>query len=211
MSLRDVWKDLNNSGAGYYTYDDMRNIPNLPGIYAWYYPLDIRQDTLEDFIATLKLIFEYDSGSGKTPVTRDNKFTFPWSVIESSIKVSLKKLDPNRQLGGTPIQTLWNNMYDNAEKVLIFREALLKSSILLPPLYIGKTRSLSERYSEHLRGAEAGCFKSRFTEHMKINNIRIELKDLIFYAIPLNDSILGTEDLLEEILKMLSGPIYSVN
>ena len=100
---------------------------------------------------------------------------------------------------------------------------MLVASILMPPLYIGKTNDLRVRCRQHRSSSkqEENNFHNRFenfTRNKKLNNgkefLTTKVEDLIFVCIK-TDTIgnLGgdessTEVLLEEIFKLIATPPY---
>jgi len=210
ISLNDIWKNIN---IGFYTFKERDRIPTKPGTYAWYCPLDIRSPKFEDFIKTYKTIFEYDSKEKTKKMERKTEIRFPWKILKQSMQLSLLDLPEKTPLSGKTVKELWNLINADENSLKKFRFALLKSSILLPPLYVGKTKNLSKRYKEHYESeidSEKNNFKSRFMNHILGNDINIAFEDLIFFAIPMETLPEHSEELLEEIIKLLSQPVYSI-
>ena len=209
-SISDIWRNIN---IGFYTYKDRERIPSTPGSYAWYCPLDIKSANYDEFMQTYRTIFEYDCKEEISPIERNTKIKLPWKILEHTMHLTLKNLPKDRTLSNSTIEDLWNEINKNEVSVKNFRIALLKSSILLPPLYVGKTNNLAKRYKEHCESnidSEIGSFKKRFMNHIEKNNINISFEDLIFFATTLEDLPEHSEEFLEEILKLFSQPIYSV-
>lgn len=209
-SINDIWRTIN---IGFYNYKDKERIPSSPGSYAWYCPLDIKSNNYDEFIQTYKTIFEYDSKQETSLVIRKTEIELPWKTLKQSMEFALKQLPKERSLSNCTIEDLWHEI--NTDKLLLrkFRIALLKSSILLPPLYVGKTNNLAKRHREHCESdinSEKGSFKKRFMNHVTKNNINIDFEDLIFFVTTLEDLPINSEEFLEEILKLFSQPIYSV-
>ena len=209
-SINDIWRNIN---IGFYSYKDRARIPSTPGSYAWYCPLDIKSNNFDEFMQMYKTVFEYDCKKEASLIKRNAKIKFPWKILEHSMQLTLKNLPKETKLSNSTVGDLWEEI--NKDKIALkkFRIALLKSSILLPPLYVGKTNNLAKRYREHCESninSEHGFFKKRFINHVQRNNININFEDLIFFATPLETLPEHSEEFLEEILKLLSQPIYSV-
>lgn len=209
-SINDIWKNIH---IGFYTFKDKDRIPSSPGSYAWYCPLDIRTDNYDEFIQMYKTIFEYDSKKQTSIISRNSEIELPWKILKHSMEFALKLLPKEKKLSNCTIEDLWYEI--NTDKVLLrkFRIALSKSSILLPPLYVGKTNNLAKRHKEHCESdinSEKGSFKKRFLNHVRRSDINIDFEDLIFFATTLEDLPKNSEEFLEEILKLFSQPIYSV-
>jgi hypothetical protein len=209
-SINDIWRTIN---IGFYTYKDKEKIPPSPGSYAWYCPLDIKSNNYDEFIQTYKTVFEYDSKKEASLVIRKTEIELPWKTLKQSLEIALKQLPKERSLSNCTIEDLWHEINNDKALLRKFRIALLKSSILLPPLYVGKTNNLAKRHREHCESdinSEKGSFKKRFMNHVAKNNINIDFEDLIFFATTLEDLPPNSEEFLEEILKLFSQPIYSV-
>ena len=209
-SITDIWRNIH---IGFYTYKDKDRIPSSPGSYAWYCPLDIKSDNYDEFIQMYKTILGYDCKNKTSLIYRNTEIELPWKTLKQSMEVTLNHLPKEKTVSSTTIEDLWNEINNDKELLKKFRIALLKSSILLPPLYVGKTNNLAKRHKEHCDSdinSEKGSFKKRFLNHVKENNININFEDLIFFATTLEDLPENSEEFLEEILKLFSQPIYSV-
>lgn len=209
-SINDIWRNIE---VGFYTYRDKDRIPSLPGSYAWYCPLDIKSDNFDEFMQTYKTIFEYDNQNEANVILRKTEVDLPWKTLKQSVKISLKMLSKDKTFSNRTVEDLWTEINSNNKLLKKFRIALLQSSILLPPLYVGKTINLKNRYKEHCESdvnSEKGSFKKRFVSHINKNGINIPFEDLIFFATTIEDFPENSEAFLEEILKLFSQPIYSV-
>jgi hypothetical protein len=58
--LSDVWRDISKY-IKIYNSKDFENVPESPGVYAWFYPLTIATDNIEDLGIELSAILNYDS------------------------------------------------------------------------------------------------------------------------------------------------------
>ena len=58
--LSDVWRDISKY-IKIYNSKDFENVPESPGVYAWFYPLTIASDNIEDLGIELSAILNYDS------------------------------------------------------------------------------------------------------------------------------------------------------
>ena len=118
------------------------------------------------------------------------------------------------------LKTLWNEAVADKKKFDNLRRIIMKSSILLPPLYVGKSNNLSIRCSQHRNGNDKkSSFYKRYREFAKKNNVRAqEVSDLLFVCLSTIEEtkdnkdiyIENLESLVEEILKTISKPAYSV-
>ena len=95
---------------------------------------------------------------------------------------------------------------------------LLVSSILMPPLYIGKTKNLRQRCIQHQNlSCEQNSFSKRFYDYAQENSLGSKsVKDLIFVCIKTdeinsNSDQVGKdyfEELIEEVLKISAKPVF---
>lgn len=205
-SILDVWRNLD---AGFFPYNEKAKIPSTPGSYAWYFPLGILNSSkFSEFIEKLKIVFDYDYQQEQAPFRNSLKSEALWKQIIVSLEIGIKPLAGDKQVNNTPLSVIWEQIHSDKQQLLSFREALLKSSILLHPLYVGKAECLRSRYEDHMAG-RGTTFRKCFERHMKSNGISCSFEELIFFALPLSNLPANTADLLEEILKMLSQPIFS--
>ena len=70
FSSHEIWRYLSTSQIGFYTHRTSKSIPNKPGIYAWFLPLDI-DDTIENVIQ--KFIPRTKSGELHIMITHGSK------------------------------------------------------------------------------------------------------------------------------------------
>jgi len=87
----------------------------------------------------------------------------------------------------------------------------------MPPLYVGKTRSLNVRCQQHLVGTGNNDFHSRYQAFALQMNLRApEVNDLLFACVRTGSDSLAYEEedpiegIVEEILKRACRPRYSV-
>jgi hypothetical protein len=209
--LRSFWRKLNgkftNHELGFYTYETFKNIPSIPGFYAWFYPLQIHSRDLDEFIRVTKMVLDYDASSKGLPsVTGTLNFNWDELEIESTLKSKKQNLDKFR--------SIWLEYCSNDDKLSLLNETLHKASFILPPLYVGKATNLYERCQQHLRGGgEINDFHFRYQSHAKNNNIPLKsISDLLFVCIKSGETkeqSEKSEELYEAIIKLLAKPKYS--
>ena len=202
--LSDVWLNIQ---VGFYRYKDKDLIPSKSGVYAWFYPLEIRGNSFDKFIDEIKTIFSYDSGTENIAIRKTN-FKMCWKKIKVSIEMQIKDPNQNIKSDGKSISQIWDEAFINKEDLFNLKKALLKASIFLPPLYIGKTINLSDRYFQHCAGVP-GSFKERYDAYITQNKIYKDFEDLLFVCIETDMLPSNTEVMLEEILKVFSQPVFS--
>jgi hypothetical protein len=210
MRLNDIWRKVNKE-IGFYTKETFHKVPSSAGVYAWFYPLRIVSDDPYEFIREVNTILNYDSKLRDKPEQRQ-AIDFVWRRVNLNIDMNYKK--PN--LGD--LIEVWKNAYQNTDKFDQLRSIIMKASIFISPLYVGKTTNLNVRCHQHINGTyRANNFHRRYTEFALRNNVFAKkVSDLLFVCIKIyeespNDSESDNiEGLVEEILKYLSKPAYSL-
>jgi len=207
VKLNDIWRSVNNE-IGFYTSETFKDVPNTPGVYAWFYPLRILTKDIYEFINEVNAILDYDG-------IREAEIDFKWEIITQNLEIKSKKINL------TPFEGIWSEIITNGDDTEFneLRKIIMRASILLPPLYIGKTRNLNIRCQQHVNTAGGkNNFRARFEKYAdeaysnkKISK-KIEVNDLLFVAIKTKEEdqlSTRTEELVESILKHLSKPKYS--
>ena len=215
MSLDDVWRDVSKY-ISVYTSRNFDAVPSAPGVYAWFYPIELPSRDVKDLAIELSSILNYDSKIQDT-FSSEAYVDFNWKRT----KVSVSE-ESNASLSSTSKQE-WDRIVSNGEDLQDFRKILLASSILMPPLYIGKTNNLLRRCIEHRKGTDnKNEFHSRFesfTQNKELENgknfLSQNVDDLIFVCIRtdlINNRTnyeSNVEELLENILQLIAKPPYS--
>ncbi len=215
MLISDVWRDVSRY-ISVYTSRNFDDIPPVPGVYAWFYPIELPSKDINDLAIELTSILNYDSKL-QGAVSSEAHIDFNWKktkvCVSEESTVSLSSASERE----------WQHIVSNEEDLQDFRKILLASSILMPPLYIGKTNNLLRRCVEHRKGIDSkNEFHSRFENFTKMkklengkNFLSQTVEDLIFVCIRTDlinnrtnyDS--NVEELLENILQLIAKPPYS--
>lgn len=207
VRLNDVWRNV-NSEIGFHTIETFKKIPSCPGVYAWFYPLRILDYNLENFIKEVNLVLNYDCET-KGPPTRNHNFYLGWEIIKSTIEIHPKNVDVSH------FKDIWDELISTEESFNLFRKIVMKASIFLPPLYVGKTTDLNYRCQQHINGKskEDNIFHTRFTEYAEKLDLKAnKISDLLFVYIKTNDDkekSKRSEELVEAIIKLMAKPQYS--
>jgi len=212
LRLNDIWRSV-SSEIGFYTKDTFETVPAAAGVYAWFYPLRITTTDPMAFIKEVNAIMNYDSLKTDKP-TGDAMFEFAWDRLKLSVDREFKS--PNLE----NLLLIWEEAVKSEPLFNHLRRCIMKASIFMPPLYVGKTANLRTRCYQHMYGNDRGNnFCRRYTEFAQKNNISArKVSDLLLACIrvsAVDDAEIGSaptnfEGLIEEILKYLSKPIYSV-
>lgn len=214
MALSDVWRDI-SSYIKVYTYNNFEEVPASPGIYAWYYPIQLPSMDINDLGEELSSVLNYDS-SLKGDKTKTGNIDFNWKKIE----INLAEKHNNKFPPG--ILNKWDELSKNSKLVDDLEKIMLVGSILMPPLYIGKTNNLNLRCHQHRTSStsEENNFHNRFEKFAKEEALYKKkllthnIEDLIFVCIKTDKlEISGnldtnSEELLEEIFKLYARPPY---
>lgn len=215
MALSDVWRDI-SSYIKVYTANNFEEIPTSPGIYAWYYPIKLPSMDIDDLGEELSSVLNYDS-TLKGNKTKTGDIDFNWKKIEVKLtEKNINKFPPG-------ILKKWNELSKNSKLVDDLEKIMLVGSILMPPLYIGKTNNLNLRCHQHRSSSfsDENNFHNRFekfakgkTHNNKKNLLTNNIEDLIFVCIKtdkleINGNLdTNSEELLEEIFKLFARPPY---
>ena len=216
MPMDDVWRDISKY-INIYTKRNFDDVPSKPGVYAWFYPIELPSMNIGDLAVELSSILNYDSKLKDEPISH-SKIHFNWKDTEVSIAEVPHSSIPKHTYDK------WDKISKDRESLLHLRKIMLVSSILMPPLYVGKTNNLLRRCNEHRNSCEdKNGFHNRFekyTKNKKLVNGREfnskTIEDLIFVCIKTDFNESHTileedgkfEDLLEEILKIIAKPPY---
>lgn len=209
MNPLNVFADLTSTGArlGFYTLHNRQDIPAVPGCYGWFLPLWLMRDTLPEFLNAFGAVLNHEPNS---PTEMDAGFK--WDAVKVRVRRSFEPTLPRFA------EPLWNRLDpdDPARKAL--QNVLLQSSILTPPLYVGKTNDLRRRYKEHTTPNRTG-FNRRFSTFSSRERFGLQVDDLIFVSVSTTPDVerafKSTGDpsninkLVEEILKRLCRPPFS--
>jgi len=181
----------------FYTHETKNQIPAERGIYAWYLPLyilfDKGEDSMQNQLQFVNRTHWYEAA------TESNSFQaeLNWKIMNTNVNT--------KALKSHGYEAQWKKIIANKDQSRLFRDALLELSIFSPPLYIGKSRDLRERYHTHLVG---GPFHKRVHDYFDYLDVSLRVKDLVFACIP-NNLPKKDRDLLEFLLLRMSAPPFS--
>jgi hypothetical protein len=208
--LDDIWYSI-NSHIGFYTRQNFDRVPDSPGIYAWYYPLRVSSRDIDTFVREVQTVLTYDAKSENIP-EGDANIDFAWTRSELRLKII-----PRGTKLSDEYRRIWELYAEDEGRFQFLRQVMMKATLLMPPLYVGKTVSLSRRLREHINGTgEDNNFRMRFTRFSSRNNLPCrEVSDLLFMSVRTLESEEEERDhqleaLVEEIMKRLCRPAYSL-
>jgi hypothetical protein len=213
MSLNDELLSLDKK-IKYYTLETFQNIPAEPGVYAWFYPLRLQGTDLARLIEEVNFVFNFCHENSESLNSSVN-FRMGWR--DYFLKTELRKLSDSSAL----IKD-WNKFLekqsdsDDSLEIIQAKKIIFIASVMMPPLYIGKTVDLHSRCFQHILGnGENNIFHNRFERYVSSNN-RIScrgVEELIFACISTKQFGLDDknyETLFEGILMNLIKPIFSI-
>lgn len=207
MRLSDVWRNLSEEISVFWK-DTFKAVPPVPGVYAWFYPLRVKSKDLAAVIEDFDRAFRFDALSMGKP-TREVDVSFGWSRLDMQLALLSRRLAPSESIAET-----WDQITRDSTRFWEVRRALLKASILMPPLYVGKTTNLYARCWQHINGTSGGDFNDRFESYAaKANLAAASVEDLILACIrtttpTLSDANARSEAVIEEVLKLVAQPPY---
>ena len=209
MSLNDVWRNI-DAEIGIYWKGRWDTVPSAPGVYAWFYPLRISTHSLDEFLNDIDKVFTFDAKSnGAQECTLSARFT--WEELRLDVR-----LGPSSPQLPRSITEHWTQLTADPAAFERLRRVVMRGSLLMPPLYVGRTRSLRARCYQHLSGTGDNDFHKRFTTYATTMGLQAKVvNELLFSCVRTSrDSIEAeedaVEDIVEEILKRACKPRYSV-
>ena len=214
MSLNDVWRNINQE-IGIFWKGRWDEVPAGPGVYAWFYPLRISTYDLGAFLEDVSKVLSFDARSNG-PASRSLRARLTWEEIALQVR-----LEPSSQRVPQDVETTWSKIASDPATFERLRRVVMRGSLLMPPLYVGKAGSLSVRCHQHLAGSANNDFHRRYQEFAQRMGLRAaDVNDLLFACIRTGSDSLpegdlqGDEDpiegVVEEILKRACRPRYSV-
>lgn len=209
-TLNDVWRNISGR-VGFFTKETRHEIPAAPGVYAWFVPLWLYDQDLDSFVSTLQSYFLYDPHQKKVAET-EVEAHMHWSTLHVNLRrrANTNITDDTREK--------WNQMCAHPSQKEAFSQALMESTLFLPPLYVGKSDNLQDRYNQHVegRGCEKNDFHNRFQTFSQQTQLKIRVSDLLFVCVKTEREInkIFREHqlnlLLESVLMRLSMPPFSI-
>ncbi len=207
MKLNDIWRNISLE-IGFFTKETFESVPSSPGVYAWFYPLRITTKDPKEFIQQVNLIFNYDSINAGKPIIKSDIIR-NWRKFTQLLEVDYTNGNILSFIKDWEKFTKVNESFDK------LRTIIMKATIFMPPLYVGKASNLYNRCRQHLSGSLKNDFHKRYTGYAERLNIKASsVSDLLFVCIKTNEIPSENEErlelLIEDILKTLSKPIYSI-
>jgi hypothetical protein len=204
-----------NKRVSIYDFKTRHLIPNRAGVYGWFVPLWLwpKYKTSNDYVDAIAKIFMYEPTDNLEAKERTQEIAFNWEKID--IDPTRKRINKDSET----VENFWQKMQSDEKMKKAFGDALMEASLLLPPIYVGQTENLLDRYDSHIKGStDRNDFHKRFKEYVKNNKIDLRLDELIFAAIPTPKIFdeFGKEEsnnlhkLLEQVIMRISGPAFSL-
>lgn len=200
-----------DSRLGFYTKATRERIPEIPGCYAWILPFWFYSDHLPDLMSSMASVLNYEPKPEK-----HTQVSFNWDSFELSISRTNTNSSEHNSLVNT-----WETILADNEAKLALQQILLEASLLLPPLYIGRTNNLRKRYLQHTddSATRVNTFKSRFTKCVNDLGLKLSVSDLLFVCIETPHQLRQffgdaddseTNQLIEQMLIRICHPPFSI-
>src|SRR5262249_5848815 len=145
MSLNDVWRNINQE-IGIFWKGRFDEVPVGPGVYAWFYPLRISTYDLSAFLEDVSRVLSLDARSNG-PTSRAVRARLTWEEVALQVRVG-----PSAPRVPQDVEAVWSTVVADPASFERLRRVVMRGSLLMPPLYVGKTVSLSVRCHQHLAG-----------------------------------------------------------
>lgn len=215
FNINEFWMKLTTNQVGFFTKENASQIPNIPGVYAWFYPIDLKltdKDMIRNQLIKFRKIYSYDSKI-KDHSLLTTQYSFNWDPLS----VTVAKLPEVLQISDAQCD-YWDVLLSLPESIQTStRLYTLLGTLFTRPLYIGLTVNLKNRYESHVNGYDKGnTFHNRFTDFIEKLGYFDQVRDLLFVCIPFrsDDKTEMDYDLdsqsrfVEAILKVLGQPIF---
>ena len=199
-----------NGRLGFYTSKTQHKIPEGPGCYAWFLPLWFFREDLPEMMRLVGSVLNYE-----VQPERQVQATFTWDTISLRVRRGAAIQVPST------VRDTWNRICADPDGRKALQQILLEASLLMPPLYVGRTKSLRQRYLQHTsdRGPERNDFHRRFVDCASRLDFKISVSDLWFVCIQTDPAsskhlkrIAGEdlEALIEYMLMQVCRPPFSL-
>ena len=212
-NLNDIWRDIHKR-LGFFTAQNRKAIPDAPGIYAWFLPLWLFRDEIDDYINLIHGFCSYDPASKDVQgySKRTAQFEFNWDKYEVSLQKS------GQLISSDSIREKWDDMRNDEQLKALFSQSLMEASIFMSPLYIGKADSISDRYNQHVKGmsTDKNDFHNRFTQYALQVDLQLSVSDLLFVCIRTESSVNAElrknelNKLSEQVVMRIAKPPFSI-
>jgi len=209
MNHFDLWDGISRR-VRFFTKENADQIPDAPGIYAWFLPLWRLQDECELFVRGIQDIFFYDASGPENQPLATAEASFHWERASVSVARGPKTGVT------TELNSAWQAAMSDPTKRTAVETAVMEASIFMPPLYVGKADNLLARYQGHIRPSPGNSFNARFTAFAKERQLRLRVTDLLFGCIearPADRDLWRNEQLnwlIEQLLIRLCRPPFSI-
>ena len=213
MSYLSCFRDLTGEHGrlGFYTKETQHRIPESAGCYAWFVPLWLYREDLDEFLRAVSTLVNYEPDPEQTVDA-----PFNWERVRFLVRRDIDTSATERK------RDTWSRALRDPDAREALQRSLIEASLLLPPLYIGKAANLRRRYLQHSQGTGDGNdFHRRFAACAATTNLPLSVSDLLFVCIEtpreLQAALKGASvetaelDLLtEQILMQLCHPPFSL-
>lgn len=172
-----------------YTWSEIKEIPNKPGIYAWYYNPELTEFDIDKTIINLKESKGNINDSALYKIVKDflEEYIFKY-FLEDPYNVLLKgalKPEYNGQIEHVSniSDSLINRIINEPEKLRTIKNVIENSApFFASPIYIGMSESLNRRLVKHKRLIEQYLDKKSkninyFRDHILSDNSNKEYRD----------------------------------
>ena len=107
---------------GFYTLDTRDRIPELPGCYAWFLPLWLYRENLDELMQIVSNLLNYD-----TIQERQVDAAFTWKSVQLHVRRRTVMRSPKG------IRTNWQRPIEDKDTKDALQQAPMEASLLMPP------------------------------------------------------------------------------
>lgn len=214
-NINEIWMRMTTEQVGFFTKDNTTVIPNVPGVYAWFFPIDLKlsdKQKINDQLRKMREIYAYDSKIHDHSLMT-KQYDFNWDPIS----VTVNKLPEMLRISEVQYN-FWDILLTHPRSdQFSTRLYTLLGTLFTRPLYIGLTSNLKNRYVSHVNGYDRGnSFYRRFTDYIRKLGYDDEVRDMLFVCIPFKEENKSNSKIdldsqlrfVEALLKVLGQPIF---
>lgn len=193
MRALNVFRNWTRTGGpvGFYTKFTSDRIPAAEGCYAWFLPLWLYRDDLGELLDVVNHVLRYEpapESSASAP--------FNWERVDLKVRRNVKRRSIDAY------ERTWDSLLADASGRKALEQVLVESSLLMPPLYVGRAGDLQKRYFQHTRG---GSFHDRFADCAREAELPLSVSDLLYVCVTTEGSFDDVAEAPEDIETLLEG------
>ena len=157
---------------GFYTRETKADIPDSPGCYAWFLPLWYYSDNLDQLVRLVVDVLNY-----APQPELDVDAPFVWQTINLKVRrdVPIQITNDHR--------AMWSRILQHTTARHELLATLMRATLFLPPLYVGRAEDLRARYKRHTSAYPSGNNTFAVRLYERAASLEVGVSDLLFVAV----------------------------